>query len=60
MVGPPKDDPAARDRAKMEFEEAQRKMAEELGDTLPGVASEGEADRAAVEWERNDSPRTVT
>jgi hypothetical protein len=35
-------------------------MAEELGDALPGVASEDEADRVAVEWERNDSPRTVT
>jgi hypothetical protein len=55
MAGPRTDDQAARDRAKREFEETQRRMAEELGDALPTVTSEEEADRIAVEWETDES-----
>jgi hypothetical protein len=50
MTGPRTDEQAARDRLKEEFEETQRKMAEELGDALPEVTSEEEADLVAVEW----------
>ena len=55
MVNPRTHDQAARDRAKREFEENQRKMAEEVGDAMPVVTSEEEADRIAVEWEKSES-----
>jgi hypothetical protein len=56
MAGPRTDDQAARERVKREFEEAQRRMADELGDAVPPVTSEEDADRVAVEWELNDPP----
>ncbi|MDG2570721.1 hypothetical protein P7L87_24520 [Vibrio parahaemolyticus] len=54
MTGPRTDDQAARDRLKEEFETAQRRMAEELGDKLPEVTSEEEADKIAVQWMKDD------
>jgi hypothetical protein len=55
MAGPSIHDQAARDRAKREFENAQRKMAEEIGDAMPVITSEDEADQIAVEWEKDES-----
>jgi len=55
MASPPTYDQAARDWAKREFEEAQRKMAEEVGDAMPVVNSEEEADKIAVEWAKDES-----
>jgi len=57
MTGLRTDDQAVRDRLKEEFEEIQRKMAEELGDALPEVTSEEEADMLAVEWTKDDKLR---
>jgi hypothetical protein len=49
MAGPRTDDKAAHDRARQDFEEIQRRMAEELGDAVPAVSSEEEADKVAIE-----------
>lgn len=46
---------AVRDRARREFEEAERKMVEEVGEDMPVVTAEEEADKAAVEWEKGES-----
>jgi len=54
MAGPRTDDQAARERMKTEFEEAQWRMAEELGDRLPEVTSEEEADKVSVEWQKGE------
>ena len=54
MVDPRTHDEAARDQAKREFDEAQRKMAEEVGDVMPIVSSEEEADKVAAEWEKSE------
>jgi len=35
-------------------------MAEVLGDRLPDVSPEEEADRIALEWELNDPPRPAS
>ena len=40
---------------KREFETVQRRMAEELGDALPSVDTEEEADKIAVEWTKDES-----
>jgi hypothetical protein len=56
MAGRRTDDQPAPDRLKTEFEEAQRRMAEELRDTLHAVTSEGVADSVAPEWELDDTP----
>jgi hypothetical protein len=55
MAGLLTHDQAARDRAKQELEEAQRKMAEEIGGAMPVATSEEEADKIAVEWEKCES-----